>query len=136
MKHHETQVRQLWDSVVDELDLEEMERKLQEAERCVNAAREVQFASVNVHTFARKMECKIVATGLRRVWQMRCAGKFKLADEALQMMQKYLCALHETERQAADSGLAQEEIFACMERWAQAHEATLPKVPPRLWPDL
>ena len=79
------------------------------------------------------MERKILATGLLRVWQMRCECKFKLADEALKLMQKYLRALHETERQAADSDLSQEEIFACLQHWARAHEATQPEVKPRLW---
>ena len=133
MENHEAQVRQLWDSVVDELEVEAVERQLQEAVKCVNAAREVQRASANIDSFARQMEWKIVATGLRRVWQMRCAGKFRLADEAMKLMQKYLCALRETERQAEVSGLSQEEILACMERWARAHEATLPEVKPKLW---
>ena len=132
-KYHETQVRRLWDSAVDEIEDEMMERQLQEAVKCVSAAQEVQRASVSIDSFARQMEWKIVATGLRRVWQMRGAGKYRHADEALRLMQKYLCALHETQRQAADRGLAQEAVFACMERCVRAHEATLPEVKPKLW---
>ena len=133
MKHHETQVRRIWNCAEEEIALEAMERQLQEAVKCVSAAQEVQRASEGVYSFARQMERKILATGLLRVWQMRCECKFKLADEALKLMQKYLRALHETERQAADGGLSQEETFVWLERVARAHEATQPEVQPRLW---
>ena len=129
----ERRVRRLWDSAAEEVAAETMERQLQEAARCVSAAREVRRASEDICSFARQMEWKVVATGLRRVWQMRCAGKFEQADEALKLMQQYLCALHETQCQAADSRLSQEEAITCMERLARAHEATVPEVKPKLW---
>ena len=133
---YEAQVRQVWDSVEEEITAEAMEQQAREVGQYARTAREMERAAVNVDAFARQMQMKIARTGLDRVWQLRCAGKFNQADEALRLMQEYLRAVHATRLQAADSGLSQEEIFAHMEYLMRAHELTQPEVQPMLWPAL
>lgn len=134
--NHEAQVRQIWDSVVDEITAETVEQQMLRAAEGIRAVREAQRAQVNIYSFTRQMQQEIAKTGLRRVWQLRCAGKFNLADEALQVMQEYLCALHATQRHAENSDLPQEEICARMERWVMEHEFSMPEEKPVLWPAL
>lgn len=132
----EKKVQQIWDSVVEEIAAETMERQAREVAEYVRTAREMERASVNVDAFARQMQRKIAETGLGRVWQLRCEGKVSQSNEALQLMQEHLRAVHAARLQADGSGLSQEEIFARMEYLMRAHELTQPESMPVLWPAL
>ena len=57
MKHHETQVRRIWNCAEEEVACEAMERQLQEAVKCVSAAQEVQRASEGGPPDGEKNSC-------------------------------------------------------------------------------
>lgn len=132
----EKKVRQVWDSVEEEVTAEAVEQQAREVAEYIRTAREMERAAVNVDAFAHQMQMKIARTGLDRVWKLRCEGKVNQSNEALRLMQEHLRAVHATRVQAADSGLSQEESFARMEYLMRAHELTQPEPLPVLWPAL
>ena len=124
----EAQLREMWASAAEEIAAETVERQVQAAAHWISKAREEERAAMNAYSFACCTRERIADTGERRVFLLRCAGKFDEADEALQLTQEYLHGLRAMERQTADNSISQEEICARMERWAQEHEFSLPEV--------
>lgn len=127
-KEREAKLREMWNSAAEEIAVETAERQMQAAAQWISKAREAERAAMNAYTFACRTRTRIVDVGGRRVFMLRCAGKFDEADEALQLTQEYLHGLRTMEQQTADNSPSQEELCARMERWAQEFAFALPEV--------
>lgn len=120
MAEHKIEAKNGWDAVMETLENEKVERYVDRIVKWLRMARRME-REVPAPGFAVvSAQRELANVGMRRIEQLRRAGKFDKADRALELTQEYFDLLKTAER-----SLLGEELCAYLEQRVKEFEYML-----------